>query len=96
MRRIPADQRRVIVLHHLVDLSVAEVSREIGVPAGTVKSWLSRGRSALAAHRPLWRRSPMSCLPLPVWFSPDSHTSRVTAPQMFSDALREFIVKNNR
>ena len=50
LRRIPADQRRVIVLHHLVDLSVAEISREIGVPDGTVKSWLSRGRSALATH----------------------------------------------
>ncbi len=50
LKKIPADQRRVIVLHHLVDLSVAEISREIGVPTGTVKSWLARGRQALAGQ----------------------------------------------
>jgi RNA polymerase sigma-70 factor (ECF subfamily) len=49
LRRIPADQRRVIVLHHLVGLSVAEIHRETGIPAGTVTTWLARGRRALAA-----------------------------------------------
>jgi RNA polymerase sigma-70 factor (ECF subfamily) len=48
LRRIPAPQRRVIVLHHLVGLNVAEIAREVGAPAGTVKTWLSRGRRALA------------------------------------------------
>jgi RNA polymerase sigma-70 factor (ECF subfamily) len=50
LRRISADQRRVIVLHHLVGLSVAEIAEEVGVPAGTVKARLSRGRRALATH----------------------------------------------
>ncbi|GID93902.1 SigE family RNA polymerase sigma factor [Amorphoplanes digitatis] len=50
LRRIPADQRRVIVLHHLVGLSVAEIKAETGVPAGTVTTWLARGRRAMAAH----------------------------------------------
>ena len=50
LRRIPADQRRVIVLHHLVGLSVAEIHRETGIPAGTVTTWLARGRRALAAY----------------------------------------------
>lgn len=46
---LPVDQRRAIVLHHLADLSVDEVARELSVPAGTVKSWLSRGRTRIAA-----------------------------------------------
>ncbi|MET0426826.1 MAG: SigE family RNA polymerase sigma factor [Actinoplanes sp.] len=50
LRKIPADQRRVIVLHHLVGLSVAEIHRETGVPSGTITTWLARGRRALAEH----------------------------------------------
>ncbi|WP_430781796.1 sigma-70 family RNA polymerase sigma factor [Actinoplanes sp. G11-F43] len=50
LREIPADQRRVIVLHHIAGLSVAEIHQETGVPAGTVTTWLARGRRALAAH----------------------------------------------
>jgi RNA polymerase sigma-70 factor (ECF subfamily) len=49
LRRLPLDQRRAIVLHHLVDLPVAEVAQELQVAVGTVKSWLHRGRAALAA-----------------------------------------------
>ncbi|MEU7822048.1 SigE family RNA polymerase sigma factor [Catellatospora sp. NPDC049133] len=49
LRALPMDQRQAIVLHHLVDLPVAEVAREMGVPTGTVKSWLHRGRTELAA-----------------------------------------------
>jgi RNA polymerase sigma-70 factor (ECF subfamily) len=49
LRRLPADQRRAIVLHHLCDLSVAQVADEVGSPVGTVKARLSRGRTALSA-----------------------------------------------
>ena len=49
LNEIPADQRRAIVLHHLCDLSVDDVAREVGAPAGTVKARLSRGRATLAA-----------------------------------------------
>ena len=38
-----------IVLHYLVDLPVAEIAQVLGVPHGTVKSLLARGRRALAA-----------------------------------------------
>lgn len=48
LRRLPAEQRRAIVLHHLGDLPVAEVARETGAPVGTVKARLSRGRATLA------------------------------------------------
>ncbi len=48
LRKLPDVQRRALVLHHLGDLSVADVARETGAPEGTVKARLSRGRAALA------------------------------------------------
>ena len=48
LRRLPAAQREAIALHHLADLPVAEVALTLGVPEGTVKARLSRGRAALA------------------------------------------------
>ena len=47
---LPPAQRRAVVLHYLADLSVAEVAEQEGVAVGTVKSWLHRGRIALAAE----------------------------------------------
>ena len=49
LRKVPADQRLALVLHHVADLSLEDVALETGVPVGTVKSRLSRGRAALAA-----------------------------------------------
>jgi RNA polymerase sigma-70 factor (ECF subfamily) len=49
LRQVPASQRQALVLHHIADLSVHDVAREVGVPEGTVKARLSRGRAALAA-----------------------------------------------
>jgi RNA polymerase sigma-70 factor, ECF subfamily len=48
LRKIPEPQRRVIVLHYLVGLSIEEIAAETGAPAGTVKARLARGRKALA------------------------------------------------
>jgi RNA polymerase sigma-70 factor, ECF subfamily len=48
LKKIPAAQRRAIVLFYLMGLSVEEISRETGVAAGTVKSQLSRARTRLA------------------------------------------------
>jgi RNA polymerase sigma-70 factor (ECF subfamily) len=48
LETLPQAQRAVLVLHHYVGLGVDEVARELGIPAGTVKSRLSRGRAALA------------------------------------------------
>lgn len=50
LRRLPHNHRFAIVLHYLGDLPVAEVAQEMGVPQGTVKAWLHRGRAALASH----------------------------------------------
>jgi len=49
LRRVPAEHRRVIVLHDLCGFTVPAIAAEIGVPEGTVKSRLSRGRAAVAA-----------------------------------------------
>jgi RNA polymerase sigma-70 factor, ECF subfamily len=48
LAQLPARQRRVVVLHYLADVPVAEIAAEEGVPVGTVKTWLHRGRTALA------------------------------------------------
>jgi RNA polymerase sigma-70 factor (ECF subfamily) len=48
LRRLPEEQRRALVLHHLADLPVADIARQEGTPVGTVKARLSRGRAALA------------------------------------------------
>ena len=50
LRALPVAQRKVVVLHHLLDLPVEQVAAELGVPAGTVKSRLARARGALAAR----------------------------------------------
>lgn len=44
---LPLKQRRVVVLRHLLDLSESEVSSELGIPLGTVKSTASRGLAHL-------------------------------------------------
>jgi RNA polymerase sigma-70 factor (ECF subfamily) len=48
LRELPMAQRQAIVLHHLVGLPVDQVAAELGVPSGTIKARLSRGRTALA------------------------------------------------
>ncbi|MFI9638816.1 SigE family RNA polymerase sigma factor [Micromonospora sp. NPDC051925] len=50
LRRIPSEQRRVIVLHHLVGLSVAEIAAETRANPNTVKTRLARGRRGLATQ----------------------------------------------
>lgn len=48
MRGLPFDQRQVLLLHHLMDRSLAEIAQETGTNINTVKSRLVRGRAALA------------------------------------------------
>jgi RNA polymerase sigma-70 factor (ECF subfamily) len=50
LRLLPDTHRRTLVLHDLCGLTMQQVATETGVPVGTVKSRLSRGRSALRAH----------------------------------------------
>ncbi|MEU4338876.1 sigma-70 family RNA polymerase sigma factor [Micromonospora lupini] len=46
---LPAKQRRAVILHYLADLPINEIAAQEQVAEGTVKSWLHRGRVALAA-----------------------------------------------
>lgn len=45
---LPDGHREVVVLHYLHDLPVARIADELDIAEGTVKSRLSRARSALA------------------------------------------------
>jgi len=48
LQALPVKQRQALVLYHVAGLPVAEVAAEMSARPGTVKSWLSRGRAALA------------------------------------------------
>ena len=50
LQALPVAERRAIVLHHVAGLAVVDVAKELRAPEGTVKSWLSRGRTRLAAE----------------------------------------------
>jgi len=50
LRTLPRKARETVVLHHLADLPVEQVATTLGVSVGTVKSRLSRARTALARH----------------------------------------------
>ncbi|MFF2623915.1 SigE family RNA polymerase sigma factor [Oerskovia jenensis] len=45
--QLPLKQRRVVVMRHMLDLSETEVSTELGIPVGTVKSTASRALARL-------------------------------------------------
>lgn len=47
MARLPAAQRQALAGHYLSGRTVRALSRDVGVPEGTVKSHLHRGRAAL-------------------------------------------------
>ena len=49
LRQLPVAQRTAIVLHYVADLTVEQIAAETGVPSGTVKARLARGRAALAS-----------------------------------------------
>jgi len=47
---LPERHRRVVILHYLADLSIADIAQQENVPVNTVKSWLHRARTELAAQ----------------------------------------------
>ena len=69
LRDLPEEFRVAVVLRDLCDLDYAEIADVLGVPAGTVRSRIARGRSAEldlgtmqfdgllggAARGPLWQ-----------------------------------------
>jgi RNA polymerase sigma-70 factor (ECF subfamily) len=50
VRRLPARQASILVLHYVEDLSVDQIAALLGLSANTVKVHLHRGRAALASR----------------------------------------------
>ena len=50
LARLPEEFRVAVVLRDLCDLDYAEIAEVLGVPPGTVRSRIARGRAALADH----------------------------------------------
>jgi RNA polymerase sigma-70 factor (ECF subfamily) len=48
-RRLPVDQRAVIVMHHYLGMTLAEVAEAVAAPAGTVKSRLHYAMQSMRA-----------------------------------------------
>jgi RNA polymerase sigma-70 factor, ECF subfamily len=44
---VRAEHRAALVLRHMEGLSYAEIGEVMGVPDGTAKGWVSRGRAAM-------------------------------------------------
>ena len=41
------EHRAALVLRHMEGLSYAEIAETLGIPDGTAKGWVSRGRAAM-------------------------------------------------
>jgi RNA polymerase sigma-70 factor (ECF subfamily) len=52
LRRLPLPQREALVLFHMADWSIEAIAQQQGVPTGTVKARLARGRAAIARTGP--------------------------------------------
>lgn len=50
LRELPAEQREVLLLREVEDMSYAEMAATLGIGEGTVKSRLARARVAALAH----------------------------------------------
>ena len=48
LQEVPEEHRAVLVLHDVHDLDFDEIAAVLGIPSGTAKSRLHRGRLALA------------------------------------------------
>ena len=49
VRRLPPEQRAILVLRHFVGLETAQIAETIGIPAGTVRSRLHHAHRAMRA-----------------------------------------------
>jgi RNA polymerase sigma-70 factor, ECF subfamily len=48
-RRLPADQRAILVMTHYLDLTPTEIAERLGIPAGTARSRLHYAHRAMRA-----------------------------------------------
>ena len=59
-RRLTLEQRAVVVFHHYLGLTLAEVAERLAIPLGTAKSRLHHGTAALRASLEADARTPSS------------------------------------
>lgn len=59
-RRLPPEQRAVLVFHHYLGLPIAEVSERLGIPLATAKSRLRYASAALRAALEADARAPIN------------------------------------
>jgi RNA polymerase sigma-70 factor, ECF subfamily len=50
LARLPVEFRTAVVLRDLCDLDYGEIAQVLGIPIGTVRSRIARGRAALGSH----------------------------------------------
>jgi RNA polymerase sigma-70 factor (ECF subfamily) len=48
-RRLPPDQRAILVLHHFLGYAPSEIAETLGIPAGTARSRLHHAHRAMRA-----------------------------------------------
>jgi RNA polymerase sigma-70 factor (ECF subfamily) len=58
LARIPEEFRVAVVLRDVGDLDYAEIAEVLGIPPGTVRSRIARGRTLLAGQLGLGNRTP--------------------------------------
>ena len=58
-RRLPPEQRAILVFHHALGLTVPEVADHLGIPLGTAKSRLSYATAAIRAALDADARTPI-------------------------------------
>ncbi|MFD0634965.1 SigE family RNA polymerase sigma factor [Catenulispora yoronensis] len=63
LAKLPKAQRTALIMHHLNDMRVDDIARELGVAPGTVKARLARGRAALADLLTDWHVDPLDSAP---------------------------------
>jgi RNA polymerase sigma-70 factor (ECF subfamily) len=80
LQQLSQATRETIVLHHLADMSVHEVAETLGVPVGTVKARLSRGRAMLASL--LSDAEPATSPPVAPPANPPRHKSAPTEQEV--------------
>ena len=59
LRRLPADQRAALVLHHYLGLALWEVAEILDIPVGTAKSRINRATNAMRAALEADAREPL-------------------------------------
>jgi RNA polymerase sigma-70 factor (ECF subfamily) len=57
LSKLPQEMRAPVVMHHMMDLRQIDIAAKTGVPDGTVKSRLNRGRSLMAQLLRTYRKA---------------------------------------